>query len=165
MASSFTPAIPQIAKEFNTTGSVVTCVSPPSTSSAISLINYSQSSSHFVDLHNIRGEPILGNLLRILYVISLSQNYRSYLLLPSDGRRAIYIAGLLVLCAGSAGVIFAKNVPQLLATRIVQAFGASSGFSVGIAVIGDLYKVEERGTATGIFFGVCPGHYSTQLHY
>ncbi len=57
---------------------------------------------------------------------------------------------------------FSKDVPQLLATRIIQAFGASSGWSVGIAVIGDIYKLEERGTATGIFFGVHSSHLIAQ---
>lgn len=38
--------------------------------------------------------------------------------------------------------------------RVIQAFGMSSGVSVGAGVIGDIYKVEERGTAIGIFFGV-----------
>jgi MFS family permease len=38
--------------------------------------------------------------------------------------------------------------------RFVQAFGASPGMSVGAGVIGDIYKLEERGQAMGIFFGV-----------
>ncbi|CDO71928.1 hypothetical protein BN946_scf184940.g75 [Trametes cinnabarina] len=37
--------------------------------------------------------------------------------------------------------------------RVVQAFGSSSGMSVGAGAIGDIYKLEERGTAMGIFFG------------
>lgn len=36
----------------------------------------------------------------------------------------------------------------------MQAFGASCGWSLGAAVIGDLYKVEERGTALGIYYGM-----------
>jgi MFS family permease len=38
--------------------------------------------------------------------------------------------------------------------RFVQAFGASPGMSVGAGVIGDIYRLEERGQAMGIFFGV-----------
>ena len=38
--------------------------------------------------------------------------------------------------------------------RVVQAFGSSSGMSVGAGVIGDIYRLEERGSAMGIFFGV-----------
>jgi MFS family permease len=38
--------------------------------------------------------------------------------------------------------------------RFVQALGASPGLAVGPGVIGDIYKLEERGQAMGIFFGV-----------
>lgn len=38
--------------------------------------------------------------------------------------------------------------------RFCQAAGASPGLALGAGVIGDIYKVEERGTALGIFFGV-----------
>jgi len=41
-----------------------------------------------------------------------------------------------------------------MAWRFVQALGASSGLAVGVGVIGDIYKLEERGTAMGIFFAV-----------
>lgn len=58
------------------------------------------------------------------------------------------------LCLGSMGVVFSRNVPMLLASRIVQAFGSSPGMSVGSAVIGDIYRLEERGTAMGVFFAV-----------
>ena len=73
---------------------------------------------------------------------------------PSDGRRPIYLCSLFCLSIGSLGVALAQDVPQLLAFRVLQAFGTSSGLSVGMGVIGDIYKLEERGTASGIFFGV-----------
>jgi MFS family permease len=38
--------------------------------------------------------------------------------------------------------------------RVFQAAGASPGFSIGAGVIGDIYKLEERGTAIGIFLAV-----------
>lgn len=38
--------------------------------------------------------------------------------------------------------------------RFLQAFGSSGGFAVGSGVIADIYKLEERGTAMGIFYGV-----------
>ncbi|TCD63475.1 hypothetical protein EIP91_005357 [Steccherinum ochraceum] len=74
------------------------------------------------------------------------------------GRKPVYIASLICQCLGSLGVASSHSVPQLLALRVLQAFGSSSGLSIGIAVIGDIYKLEERGTASGIFFGaVCLG--------
>lgn len=38
--------------------------------------------------------------------------------------------------------------------RFVQAFGASPGIAVGAGVISDIYKLEERGAAMGIFLAV-----------
>ncbi len=71
-----------------------------------------------------------------------------------DGRRPIYLLSLFCQCIGSLGVATAQSVPQLLAWRIFQALGAASGLSVGMGVIGDIYKLEERGAAAGIFWGV-----------
>ncbi|EGO22014.1 hypothetical protein SERLADRAFT_417352 [Serpula lacrymans var. lacrymans S7.9] len=51
---------------------------------------------------------------------------------------------------GSLRVAFSMTVQQLLFWRFVQSFGAGAGLSVGIAVISDVFKVEERGTAMGI---------------
>ncbi|KAJ2927322.1 hypothetical protein H1R20_g9772, partial [Candolleomyces eurysporus] len=53
---------------------------------------------------------------------------------------------------GSIGVATATSIPHLLAFRFFQTFGVSSGLSVGAGVIGDIYKLEERGTAMGVFF-------------
>ena len=38
--------------------------------------------------------------------------------------------------------------------RFVQALGVSPGLAVGSGVIGDIYKLEERGQALGVYFGV-----------
>ncbi|CAL1703109.1 unnamed protein product [Somion occarium] len=69
------------------------------------------------------------------------------------GRRPVYLCSLFCMCLGSTGVASARNVPELIAFRVLQAFGTSSGLSVGMGVIGDIYKLEERGTASGIFLG------------
>lgn len=45
-------------------------------------------------------------------------------------------------------------MPELLFWRFWQSFGASPGLAVGAGVVGDIYKLEERGTAMGIFFSV-----------
>lgn len=70
------------------------------------------------------------------------------------GRRPVYLVGLPLLCLGSFGVARSHSVPTLLAWRFIQATGTSGGMSVGGGVIGDIYKLEERGRAMGIFFGV-----------
>ena len=59
-----------------------------------------------------------------------------------------------ILALGSFGAGAARNIPELLLYRIAQAFGASSGLSVGIGVLADIYKLEERGRSSGVFFGV-----------
>ncbi|KAK7679622.1 hypothetical protein QCA50_017333 [Cerrena zonata] len=69
------------------------------------------------------------------------------------GRRPVYLCSLTCQCIGSLGVAFAWNVPSLLSFRTLQAFGTSSGLSVGMGVIADIYKLEERGTASGVFWG------------
>lgn len=71
-----------------------------------------------------------------------------------DGRRPIWLASLPILCAGSLGVAVAYDVPTLLLFRIIQAFGAAPGLSVGSGTIADIYRLEERGAAMGLFFCV-----------
>ncbi|KIM79780.1 hypothetical protein PILCRDRAFT_73747 [Piloderma croceum F 1598] len=69
------------------------------------------------------------------------------------GRRPVYLVSLPLLCAGSLGVALSRGVPELMVLRFLQAIGSSAGLTVGSAVIGDIYKLEERGTAMGVFFG------------
>lgn len=45
-------------------------------------------------------------------------------------------------------------MPELMVWRFLQTFGGSPGLSVGAGVVGDIYRLEERGTAMGVFFGV-----------
>lgn len=61
-----------------------------------------------------------------------------------------------ILIIGSIGTAAAHSVASLVGWRVVQAFGASGGFSVGVGVIADVYPLEQRGRATGIFFSVRP---------
>ncbi|KAJ7188591.1 MFS general substrate transporter [Mycena filopes] len=68
------------------------------------------------------------------------------------GRRPMYLYGLPLLCLGSIGVGRSRTIPQLMVFRFIQAFGTSGGLAVGGGVIGDIYKLTERGTAMGIFF-------------
>jgi len=65
------------------------------------------------------------------------------------------------MCTGSVGVALSRAVPELMVWRFLQAFGASAGLSVGAGVIADIYKLEERGTAMGVFYGVSHCHFVT----
>ncbi|CCM04535.1 uncharacterized protein FIBRA_06716 [Fibroporia radiculosa] len=116
VSGSFVPSIPQVAREFDSTGSVVNL--------AVSLSLFSSSVSS-------------------LFWATYSGFY---------GRRPIYLASLPCLCIGSLGVASSHSVPSLMAWRVFQAFGTSSGISVGAGVIGDIYRIEERGAAIGKFF-------------
>ncbi|OAX37340.1 MFS general substrate transporter [Rhizopogon vinicolor AM-OR11-026] len=69
------------------------------------------------------------------------------------GRRLMYLCGMPFLCIGSCGVAMSTSLRSLLFWRFVQTFGCSGGMSLGAGVIGDIYKLEERGTGIGIFFG------------
>lgn len=70
------------------------------------------------------------------------------------GRRVVFLVSLPCFCVGSLMVGLAQDVPSLLLWRIFQAFGSASGFTLGAAVIGDIYKLEERGTAMGVFLSM-----------
>ena len=49
-----------------------------------------------------------------------------------DGRRFVFLRSLPCLCVGSIGVANSHSVPVLMFWRVVQAFGASSGMSIGV---------------------------------
>ena len=67
----------------------------------------------------------------------------------------MYTFSLPMVVFASAGVATATNIPGLLFWRFMQAIGASPSLVLGAGVIGDIYKLEERGRAMGIFFAVC----------
>lgn len=75
-------------------------------------------------------------------------------LFVTDGRRPVYLTVLPIFAMGSFGVALARNVPQLMLFRVVQAFGGGGGMSVGAGVISDIYRLEQRGGAMGVFFAV-----------
>ncbi|KAF9043989.1 major facilitator superfamily domain-containing protein [Panaeolus papilionaceus] len=116
VGGTFIPSIPDIAKELNSTGAVI--------SLAVSLSVFAAS---------------VGSLF--------SASYSTFY-----GRRPIYLTFLPLLVVGSFGVASAPTVPSLMIWRFIQAAGASPGMAVGAGVIGDIYRLEERGTAMGIFF-------------
>jgi MFS family permease len=46
------------------------------------------------------------------------------------------------------------DLTSLLFWRFLQTFGCSGGYVIGAAIIGDIYRLEERGTAMGTFISV-----------
>ncbi|KAF8877744.1 major facilitator superfamily domain-containing protein [Gymnopilus junonius] len=116
VSGTFIPSIPQIAKDLDSTASII--------SLAVSLSVFASS---------------IGSLSGASY----STFY---------GRKPVYLVGTPLLLAGSLGVAASQTVPELMVWRFIQALGASPGLAVGSGVIGDIYKLEERGQALGIFF-------------
>ena len=76
------------------------------------------------------------------------------LVTPTDGRRVVYLYSMPCLALGSFGVSRSRSVPELLFWRAFQATGTSASLTTGMAIIGDIYRLEERGTAVGITWGV-----------
>ncbi|KZS89833.1 MFS general substrate transporter [Sistotremastrum niveocremeum HHB9708] len=114
-SSSFTPTIPQIARDLKTSGSI---------------INLSVGVFVFT--------AAVGSLFWARY----SGYY---------GRQPIYVASLPIYCLGSIGVAACRNVPELLIFRALQAFGSCAFQSVGAGTIADIFKLEERGRAMGVY--------------
>ena len=88
------------------------------------------------------------------------RNYSSWLttalhLSFIDGRRLSYLWCLPVMILGSFGVAGAQTVAYLVFWRMIQGMGASPRLSIGAGVIGDIYGLEDRGSALGAYFGVC----------
>lgn len=69
----------------------------------------------------------------------------------ADGRSA---SGMLFTITGSFAVATSTDIKSLIFRRFVQTFGCSAGYALRTATIGDVYKVEERGTAMGTFLSV-----------
>ncbi|KAF8499338.1 MFS general substrate transporter [Hysterangium stoloniferum] len=89
-------------------------------------------------------------LAKIVLVVGtlISAPYASFY-----GRRPLYLVSLPNTFIGGLLCASASNVPQLLVGRGFQSIGAACISSIGANVISDLYKLEERGTAIGIFYG------------
>ncbi|KAF8802956.1 MFS general substrate transporter [Phlegmacium glaucopus] len=126
VSGTFVPSIPQVAKDLNSTGSVVGFV-------LFTLSDYSLAVSL----------SVLATCLGSLLGASYSGFY---------GRKPAYLMGTPLLFVGSLGVAASQNIPQLMIWRFIQSIGASPGLAIGSGVIGDIYKLEERGQAMGIFF-------------
>lgn len=63
------------------------------------------------------------------------------------GRRPVVLAGLALAVIASLGAIAASSIGALIAARIIQAAGASTGIVIGRAIIRDLY---DRDRAAGM---------------
>ena len=66
------------------------------------------------------------------------------------GHRNAFIGSLLLFMLGSAGVALATDINWLIGLRVFQALGAGALVPVAIAIVGDLFPPEGRGTPLGL---------------
>lgn len=70
------------------------------------------------------------------------------------GRRPFFLAGIVILGAGSAIAASATSIEQLIAGRFVQGVGGGALIPLALAIIGDLVPPSKRGRWHGIYGGV-----------
>jgi EmrB/QacA subfamily drug resistance transporter len=70
------------------------------------------------------------------------------------GRKPTLIAGIVLFLIGSSLCGWAGSMSGLIAFRLVQGLGAGAIYPITATLIGDLYKLEERGMAQGLLAAV-----------
>lgn len=68
------------------------------------------------------------------------------------GRRNVYLISFSWFLAFSLGSCFVQSVAALIVLRLLSGVGASAVQACGTATVADLYVLEERGRALGIFY-------------
>ena len=69
------------------------------------------------------------------------------------GRRLIFVLGVALFAAASAGCGFAGNIRALIAARAVQGLGAALLVPGSLAIISSSFRAEDRGRAIGTWSG------------
>ncbi len=67
------------------------------------------------------------------------------------GPRTFYLAGLLVYIIGSVFCGLSWSIPSLVFFRVIQALGAGPLFPLSMAMLYEVFPVQQRGLAMGIF--------------
>jgi EmrB/QacA subfamily drug resistance transporter len=70
------------------------------------------------------------------------------------GRRRMYVLGLAVFTAASAGCALAPNMAALIACRAAEGIGAGIIMPLGLTLLTSAFPAERRGTVVGIWGGV-----------
>jgi len=74
-------------------------------------------------------------------------------LADSIGRRATFLGGLCIFLVGTALCGFSQSVPQLIAFRVLQGFGAGALQPTTLTIASDLYSLRERAAIQSVFTG------------
>lgn len=70
------------------------------------------------------------------------------------GRRPVVLAGLALATIASTAAIFAATISSLIVARVAQSLGASTGQTIGRAIIRDLYDRERAASMIGLVTSV-----------
>jgi EmrB/QacA subfamily drug resistance transporter len=70
------------------------------------------------------------------------------------GRKRIYLFGLIVFVAASAGCAWSESIEQLIALRVVQGVGAAVMMPGTLSILTQAFPPEQRGLAIGLWGGV-----------
>jgi MFS transporter, DHA1 family, multidrug resistance protein len=70
------------------------------------------------------------------------------------GRRPVLIAGLALATIASTAAIFAASIASLITARVFQSLGASTGQTIGRAIIRDLYDRQHAASMIGLVTSV-----------
>lgn len=70
------------------------------------------------------------------------------------GRRSMYLTGLTIFLVGSALSGLSRTMVELIAFRMLQGLGAGSLITIGMTIIGDLFRLERRAKMQGLISGV-----------
>lgn len=70
------------------------------------------------------------------------------------GPRPIYITSIFLFAVGSLLLVIGPDVKWLFIGRVIQGFGGAGIFPVAVAVIGDVFPPEKRGSVLGLLGAV-----------
>jgi MFS transporter, DHA1 family, multidrug resistance protein len=70
------------------------------------------------------------------------------------GRRPVVLTGLALATVASTSAIFAGSIASLVAWRVMQSLGASTGQTIGRAIIRDLYERDRAASMIGLVTSV-----------
>src|SRR5436309_9246913 len=70
------------------------------------------------------------------------------------GRRRLFLLGVVVFMAGSAGSGASQSIQELILFRAVQGLGFGAFVPTTIAIAGDLFPPDKRGRVQGLLFSV-----------
>ena len=100
-------------------------------------------------------EPANVQLTVSLYILGLAVAQLVFGPLSDRfGRRPVVLAGLSLAAIASTAAIFAGNIASLITARVAQSLGASTGQTIGRAIIRDLYDREQAASMIGLVTSV-----------